>query len=741
MSATIEKKPLSQFTTEAYYEYAMAVILDRALPHIADGLKPVQRRIVYAMSELGLKAQNKYKKSARTVGDVLGKFHPHGDSACYEAMVLMAQSFSYRYPLIDGQGNWGSADDPKSFAAMRYTEARLSPYADLLLRELPFGTVDWVDNFDATLQEPSLLPARLPNVLLNGASGIAVGMASDILPHHIGEVAKACMLLLDKPDSQFSDVFKCIQGPDFPTEAEIITTKAQIQQMYKEGTGSVKCRAIYQHDKQQVIITALPYQVSGAKVLEQIASQMQQKRLPMLEDLRDESDHENPTRLVLKLRSNRVDADAMMSHLFATTDLERSYRYNANLIGLDGKPQVKDLLTILNEWIYFRLSTVTRRLRHRLNQVLDRLEVINGLLMIYLNLDEVIRIIREEDEPQLVLMQIFNLSERQVYAILETKLRHLAKLEQTLLQAELDELNLEKTNLENCLNDDKQLRALIKSEISEDAKKHADARRSPLVSRFTAQAMAITENIPNEWLTVILSQQGWVRAAKGTDVAGESFPYKAGDGFLAQTVTKSSQGVHFFDSEGKFYQIPAHSLPSARGQGEPLTSRLNPSLGAKFLGLGSLDTEGYYLMMNNAGFGFCLPVDAAQTKNKSGKACMNLPEHAQMLIPQALLSKEKHYLALLNSLGRILVIAVDEIPVLTKGKGNVLIKCKSSFDHEPIYLVSAVIINEQQKLIVSSRKHEQKMEFSKWKAFIGKRGQTGKNMAKNMAGAYQLTAD
>lgn len=738
MSAIIEKKSLSNFTTEAYYEYAMAVILDRALPHIADGLKPVQRRIVYAMSELGLRAQNKYKKSARTVGDVLGKFHPHGDSACYEAMVLMAQSFSYRYPLIDGQGNWGSADDPKSFAAMRYTEARLSPYADLLLRELPFGTVNWVDNFDATLQEPSLLPARLPNLLLNGASGIAVGMASDILPHHIGEVAKACMMLLDKPESTLSDVLKHIQGPDFPTAAEIITPRAQIQTMYQEGLGSIKCRAIYITEKQQIVITALPYQVSGAKVLEQIAAQMQQKKLPMLEDLRDESDHENPTRLVLKLRSNRVDSDAMMSHLFATTDLERSYRYNANVIGLDGKPQVKNLLTILNEWLHFRLATVTRRLNHRLAQVLDRLEVIQGLLTIYLNLDEVIRIIREEDEPDVILMQTFNLTERQVYAILETKLRHLAKLEETQLQAELNQLNDEKTGLEHWLSDDKALRALVKSEIAEDAKKHADARRSPMVHREAAQAMTLAESIPNESLTVIVSQQGWVRAAKGSDIDGATFPYKAGDGFLAQCLAKSTQAVNFFDSEGKIYQLPAHSLPSARGQGEPLTSRLNPSLGAKFIGLGCLEQEAHYLMANNAGLGFCLPVDSMATKNKAGKACMNVPEGSQMLVPVPVPNREHQYIALLNSLGRVLIISLQEVPVLAKGKGNILIKCKSSFDHEPIFLLSAVVLSENQKLIINGRKQTQTLDFGKWKAFIGKRGQTGKNLSKNMAGAYQL---
>jgi topoisomerase-4 subunit A len=741
MTAILEKKPLSHFTSEAYYEYAMAVILDRALPHIADGLKPVQRRIVYAMSELGLKAQNKYKKSARTVGDVLGKFHPHGDSACYEAMVLMAQSFSYRYPLIDGQGNWGSADDPKSFAAMRYTEARLSPYAELLLKELPFGTVNWVDNFDATLQEPQLLPARLPNVLLNGASGIAVGMASDILPHNIQEVGRACMHLLEKPESSDKEIYKYIQGPDFPTAAEIITPKHQIQVMYQEGGGSVKCRAIYVIEKQQIVITALPYQVSGAKVLEQIAAQMQQKKLPLLEDLRDESDHENPTRLVLKLRSTRVDADALMRHLFATTDLERSYRYNANLIGLNGKPEVKSLLQILNEWLSFRISTVKRRLNHRLLQVLDRLEVINGLLLVYLNLDEVIRIIREEDEPADSLMKTFNLSERQVYAILETKLRHLAKLEETLLQAEQSQLLTEQESLQNYLNSDSALRGLIKSEITEDLKKHADVRRSELVERQAAQAMAVEESIPNEWLTVIMSKQGWIRAAKGSDVKGDTYPYKAGDSYLAQIVVKSTQAVNFFDTEGKIYQLPAHTLPSARGQGEPLSSRLNPSDGASFVNLGFVEPTGYYLMANNAGFGFCVPESATQTKNRAGKVCMNLPEKSAILNPIALSSLEDKYLALLNSLGRLLIIPLKDVPVLAKGKGNVLIKCKSTFEHDPIYLLSMAVITSEDKLIIHGQKHVQKLDFKKWKIFIGKRGHTGKNLAKNMTNAYLLEVE
>ncbi|MDQ5884777.1 MAG: topoisomerase subunit [Pseudomonadota bacterium] len=741
MTLTLDKQPLAEFTSQAYYDYAMAVILDRALPHIADGLKPVQRRIVYAMSELGLKASSKYKKSARTVGDVLGKFHPHGDSACYEAMVLMAQSFSYRYPLVDGQGNWGSADDPKSFAAMRYTEARLSPYAELLLRELPFGTVNWVDNFDATLKEPSLLPARLPNVLLNGASGIAVGMASDILPHQIHEVGKACMFLLDKPEAELQDILKFIKGPDFPTAAEIITPLPQIIQMYETGNGSVRCRAIYQLERQHIVITALPYQVSGAKVLEQIAQQMQQKKLPMVEDLRDESDHENPTRLVIKLRSGRIDAQALMSHLFATTDLERSYRYNCNLIGLNGRPEVKDLLTLLKEWIQYRLQTVTRRINHRLDQVRDRLEVIMGLLVVYLHLDEVIRIIREEDEPAQALMARFDINERQVYAILETRLRHLARLEEGLLKKEQDALLTELQQLSTFLADEKALRQLVKSEIAEDLKKYGDERRSPLVERSNAQAMSMVEVVSNEALTVIMSQQGWIRAAKGSDADGQSYPFKAGDGFLTQVKARSSQMIHFFDSEGKIYQLPAHSLPSARGQGEPLTSRLNPADGAKFIAIGAIEMEGYYILVNSAGFGFCVPGKEAGTKNRNGKACMNLPDNSRLLSVLPAVSLENQYLALLNSAGRLLIIPLVDIPVLSKGKGNILMKCKSSISPEPLVVWSVVVLSEKDVLLLTDKKQTHRLDFKKWQSYIGKRGQTGKSLSKPLTSVNHLTIE
>jgi len=566
-----ERKPLTEFTEKAYLDYSMYVILDRALPHITDGLKPVQRRIVYAMSELGLKATAKHKKSARTVGDVLGKFHPHGDSACYEAMVLMAQPFSYRYPFVDGQGNWGSPDDPKSFAAMRYTEARLSAYADVLLGELQQGTVDWVDNFDATLQEPSRLPARLPNVLLNGATGIAVGMSSDILPHNLTEVANACVHLLDNPTADLDAILTYVKGPDFPTHAEIITPPLAMRTMYEEGGGSVKMRAIYHIEHHNVVITALPYQVSGARVIEQIAAQMQQKKLPMVEDLRDESDHEHPTRLVIIPRTNRVDADGLMSHLFATTDLERSYRVNFNMIGLDGKPRVKSLLTILQEWLVFRLSTVKRRLQYRLDKVLDRLHVLEGLLVAYLNIDEVIAIIREADEPKQALMARFLLSERQADAILDMKLRHLAKLEEYKLRAELDELSTERDYLQKILDSDARLRTLVKKEIMADRDCYGDPRRSPIVLRQDSQALKEEDILPNEPITVVLSQKGWVRAGKGFDVDGRELSYKSGDEFKTQTNARSNQQVVFFDNEGKVYTLPGHVLPSARGQGEPLS--------------------------------------------------------------------------------------------------------------------------------------------------------------------------
>ncbi|MCB1656977.1 MAG: DNA topoisomerase IV subunit A, partial [Pseudomonadales bacterium] len=577
-----ESRSLAEFTEQAYLNYSMYVILDRALPHIGDGLKPVQRRIVYAMSELGLKNSAKHKKSARTVGDVLGKYHPHGDSACYEAMVLMAQPFSYRYPLVDGQGNWGSPDDPKSFAAMRYTESKLSAYADVLLGELGQGTVDWTPNFDGTMEEPSLLPARLPNLLLNGTTGIAVGMATDIPPHNLREVANACIALLKKPSLSLEDIVDYIPAPDFPTKAEIITPKSELLSLYKTGRGSLKMRAVYEIEDGDIVITALPHQVSGAKVLAQIAEQMQAKKLPLVADLRDESDHENPTRLVIVPRSNRVDVAMLMSHLFASTDLEYSYRVNMNVIGLDGRPQVKDLLQMLNEWLRFRQGTVRRRLQFRLDKVLARLHILAGLLIAYLNIDEVIRIIRYEDHPKAELMKVFGLSDMQAESILELKLRHLAKLEEMEIRKEQNDLEKERDTLQGLLASPAAMDKLIIKEIKADMDKYGDDRRSPIVERAEAQALKESDLTPAEAVTVILSEMGWVRAAKGHDIAVESLSFKGNDKYLTSAQGKSNQPVYFLDSTGRSYSLLANTLPSARGQGEPLTTKLNPPAGANF---------------------------------------------------------------------------------------------------------------------------------------------------------------
>ena len=594
LQENFEQLPLKDFAEKAYLDYSMYVILDRALPHIADGLKPVQRRIIYAMSELGLTALAKYKKSARTVGDVLGKYHPHGDTACYEAMVLMAQNFSYRYPLVDGQGNWGSPDDPKSFAAMRYTESRLTAYANSLLSELGQGTVEWADNFDATLKEPVLLPARLPNILLNGTMGIAVGMATDIPPHNLREVAAACIQLLDEPDSTLETLFKHIKGPDYPTEAEIVTSAEDIQKMYLNGGGSIKMRAIYEQEDGTIVVTALPHQVSGAKLMEQIAAQMLAKKLPMIEDLRDESDHENPTRLLIIPKSKRIDVDAVMSHLFATTDLEKSYRVNMNMIGMDGRPKVKGLREILVEWLAFRTETVRRRLQYRLDKVLARLHILDGLLIAYLNIDEVIAIIRNEEYPKPVLMERFGLTDIQAEAILELKLRHLAKLEEMKIRGEQDALEKERAALEKTLGSRLLLNRLIRKEIERDAEQYGDDRRSPIVARVAAQALETTALISNEPLTIILSQKGWIRAAKGHDIDVESLSYRSGDGFLDAVKSRSTQPVYILDSTGRAYSTSAHDLPSARTQGEPLTGRLNPPAGSLFTHLLAGNPDDWY---------------------------------------------------------------------------------------------------------------------------------------------------
>ena len=669
----VERQPLHQFTERAYLDYSMYVILDRALPHISDGLKPVQRRIIYAMSELGLDAGAKYKKSARTIGDVIGKFHPHGDAACYEAMVLMAQPFSYRYPLVDGQGNWGAMDDPKSFAAMRYTEARLTGYAELLLKELGQSTVDWVPNFDGTLTEPKVLPARLPNVLLNGTTGIAVGMATDIPPHNAREVAAACVHLLEVPNATLRELCKLMPGPDFPTAAEIITPKHEIRQIYETGTGTIRMRAVYEKEDGNVVITALPYQSSGAKILEQIAQQMNAKKLPMLEDLRDESDHETPTRLVLVPRSNRVDFEPLMAHLFATTDLERSYRVNLNIIGTNGLPRVKDLKTLLSEWLEYRVETVRRRLHYRLEKVAARLHILDGLLVAFLNLDEVIAIIRKEDEPKPVLMKRFNLSAEQAEAILDLKLRHLAKLEETKIRTEQKELTEERQQLEKTLGSRARLKTLVKSEIKADAEKYGDKRRSPIVEREQAQALNEAELIPAEPVTVVLSQKGWVRAAKGHDVDPFTLSYRAGDSYRAHAFGKSNQTAVFIDSTGRCYSLPAHGLPSARGLGEPLSGKLTPPDGASFSGAMLGAPEKLYVLASDAGYGFVAKLEDLNAKNKAGKVVLHVPPGASVVCPAPVTDMAIDELAIVTKQGRMLVFPVKELPVLVKGKGLKLV--------------------------------------------------------------------
>jgi len=674
----LEQLPLHLFSEKAYLDYSMYVILDRALPHIGDGLKPVQRRILYAMSDLGLTATAKFKKSARTVGDVLGKFHPHGDSACYEAMVLMAQSFSYRYPLIDGQGNWGSPDDPKSFAAMRYTESRLTGYADLLLAEVAQGTVDWQPNFDGTLEEPKTLPARLPNLLLNGTSGIAVGMATDIPSHNLREVAKACIHLLKHPNAELDTLMRFIPGPDFPTAAEIITPPAELRRMYETGHGSVKQRACYELEQGDIIITALPYQVSGSRVMEQIAAQMQAKKLPMIEDLRDESDHECPTRLVLVPRSNRIDVARLMSHLFATTDLERSYRVNMNLIALNGRPRVMSLHEILTEWLSYRRATVRRRLQHRLDKVLERLHLLDGLLIAFLNIDEVIRIIRSEDEPKPVLMARFGLTEVQADYVLNTRLRQLARLEEMKIRAEQDALAKERDGIQAILGDETKLRDLIIDEIRQDAEQHGDARRSPLTERPLAAALNETELAPSEPVTVVLSEKGWVRQGKGHEIDGASLSYKSGDRFLSATRLRSNQPAVFLDSQGRSYSLPAHSLPSARGQGEPLTGRLDPPKGASFIVVLGGDPAQRLILASDAGYGFVCALESLIAKPRGGKAVLTLPEGAQVMLPVPVSNAPDALIAVATSAGHLLIFPLAELPELARGKGNKLIGIPSA---------------------------------------------------------------
>ncbi|MET0087707.1 MAG: DNA topoisomerase IV subunit A [Sedimenticola sp.] len=725
----IEQMPLKDFTEKAYLDYSMYVILDRALPHVGDGLKPVQRRIIYAMSELGLSATAKFKKSARTVGDVLGKFHPHGDSACYEAMVLMAQDFSYRYPLVDGQGNWGSADDPKSFAAMRYTEARLTPYAQVLLAELGQGTVDWNPNFDGTMQEPAILPARLPNVLLNGTSGIAVGMATDIPPHNLREVASACIRLLESSRATLEELLEHVKGPDYPTEAEIITPPADLVRMYETGNGSIRMRARYEREQGDVVITALPHQVSGAKILEQIAQQMQAKKLPMVEDLRDESDHENPTRLVIVPRSNRVDVERMMSHLFATTDLERTYRVNLNMIGLNGRPQVKGLREMLKEWIEFRYETVRRRLEHRLGKVRDRLHLLDGLLIAFLNIDEVIRIIRTEDEPKAVLMRRFSLSAAQADYILDTKLRQLARLEEMKIRAEQEELADERDRLEKTLGSKQRMKTLIRKEIEADAEKYGDERRSPIVQREAAEALDETELTPSEPVTVILSEKGWARAAKGHEIDPESVSYKAGDRYLDAARLRSNQPAVFLDTAGRSYSIQAHTLPSARSQGEPLTGRLAPAKGATFCATLGGNPDQWYLVASDAGYGFQIQLKELYAKNKAGKALLTLPKGANVLAPAQISDPATDRVVAITNEGRMLVFPISELPVLNRGKGNKIIGIPAKrVQAREEYVVAIASVPEGGVLTAYSGKRHISFKTSDLDAYQGERGRRGNKL-------------
>lgn len=729
----VEQLPLKKFTEDAYLNYSMYVIMDRALPNIGDGLKPVQRRIIYAMSELGLSALAKYKKSARTVGDVLGKFHPHGDSACYEAMVLMAQPFSYRHPLVDGQGNWGSPDDPKSFAAMRYTEARLSRFSEVLLSELGQGTVDWSPNFDGTMKEPRVLPARLPHILLNGVTGIAVGMATDIPPHNAREVAQACAMLLEQPQANLADIMTHLRGPDFPTDAEVITPTDDIIKMYETGRGSIRMRAKYIIEDGEVVIVALPHQTSGAKVLEQIAAQMQQKKLPMVSDLRDESDHENPTRLVIVPRSNRIDVEQLMAHLFATTDLEKQYRVNMNMLGLDGRPQVKPMLTILREWLIFRQQTVTRRLQYRLDKILARLHILEGLLIAFLNIDEVIHIIRTEDEPKPVLMAKFGLTDTQAEAILELKLRHLAKLEEVKLKAEQDELAQERDQLQLTLSSDRRMKTLIKKELLADAEKYGDERRSPLVEREEAKALSERELTPAEAVTVVLSKKGWVRCAKGHDVDGANLAYKSGDSFLTAASGKSNQQVVFVDSSGRSYACEAHLLPSARTQGEPLTGRFSLVAGEIVEHVVMAKDDQRLLLASDAGYGFVCKFSDLVSRNKNGKAILSLPTGAKVLPPQRISSTEHDRVAVVSNEGRLLIFKLQDLPELAKGKGNKMMSIPTlRAQSREEYVAALTILPVGAALTLFAGKRKLTLKAADLEHYEGERGRRGNKLPRGL---------
>ncbi len=727
----IEQLALKDYTEKAYLDYSMYVILDRALPQIGDGLKPVQRRIIYAMSELGLAAGSKPKKSARTVGDVIGKFHPHGDSACYEAMVLMAQNFSYRYPIIDGQGNWGSTDDPKSFAAMRYTESRLAPYAKCLLAELGQGTVEWAPNFDGTIDEPVVLPARLPNLLLNGTTGIAVGLSTDVPPHNLNEVASALVHLIDNPKATVAQLMKHVKGPDFPTGGELVSPRADIRDIYKTGNGTLRLRAAYKVEDGDIVITSLPYQISGGKILEQIAGQMRNKKLPQVDDLRDESDHEEPIRLVISPKSGRVDVNALMSHLFATTSLERTFRVNMNIIGLDGRPQAFSLVGVLSEWLTFRKETVRRRLKHRLQIVTDRLHVLDGLLVAYLNIDEVIAIIRKEDKPKPVLMKRFRLTDVQADAILNLRLRNLAKLEEMKIRAEQKELKDERDTLEKTLKSAARLKKLIKTEILEDAEAYGDQRRTVIVEREAAQALDETQLVASEPVTVIVSQRGYARAAKGHDIDALSLSYKAGDGFLACAQGRSNQLAMFIDSTGRVYSVMAHTLPSARGQGEPLSGKFKPPDGAEFCGTMIGDGADRCLLASDAGYGFVATLEDLVSRNKAGKAILRVPAGGRAVVPAAVPADTECLIAAVSSIGRLLLFEMDELPELAKGKGNKLINIPSrKYQSGEEALVAVAVVPEDGNLRIHSGTRIMTVKWNDVDRYYGERGRRGSLLPK-----------
>ncbi len=725
-----ETLPFEEFAEKAYLNYSMYVILDRALPHIGDGLKPVQRRILYAMNGLGLSSSSKYKKSARTVGDVLGKFHPHGDSACYEAMVLLAQPFSCRYPLLDGQGNWGAPDDPKSFAAMRYTEVRLSKYAEILLSEIELGATQWVSNFDGTLKEPSLLPARLPNLLLNGTTGIAVGMATDIPPHNLGEVAEALIHILDNPDTDTDSILQFIKGPDYPTEAEIITPLEEIKKAYKTGNGSIRMRAVFHRDNGDIVISALPYHSSGEKILEQIAAQMQAKKLPMVADIRDESDHEDPTRLVIIPRNGKVDVHALMNHLFATTDLERSFRINMNCIGINGKPKVKNILGILSEWLEFRIKTVGKRLEYRLGKVIDRLHILDGLLTAFLNIDEVIEIIRKSDNPKEELILVFDLSSVQAEAILEIKLRHLARLEEIKIKAERDVLDRERKKIEKILGSDRLIKNLIKQEIKSDVKRHGDKRRSPIRQRKEAEAFLKEEIIPVEPVTIILSRNGWIRSAKGHDIDPKKIKFKPGDSFLTHGRTMSNKRIVFIDSTGRSYSLPAHALPSARGMGEPLTTQFTIKPEADITAMLTGEEDDLFLLFSDTGFGFITKFSNLITRSKTGKTELFLSNQAMVMTPEPVHNPDSDSIVAITTTGRMIIFPVKEMPILEKGKGNKIIGIpRNQFEHQDGERLKILkIIPDKSSIIIYSGKHFLKLTHKNQESYRSKRGYRGRKL-------------